>query len=455
MLVPLVLLVLAAEAADSTPRLPMVATVERIPLQRSPGTVTLMAYPFSKRIELRSARDGAGLATKIAAAGSRICPRTLVDRNTVILQCATRRLDGALIGEKGNLFLEIYELRGVPWRGDENRIDVFYSPIYFHFGDGCPGNTPIARGECAYRAGQYTVAAVEFRRSLAAEGRRVAAIRLGDMALRNQDPIAAAGWYQAAGRVGGFGRLAAVRLCELSGTCLGKSRPYFFDSSALAEPLHTEMLLRTARVEAYLGELPQAMLALRQAIDAAHGGCDGSTLLFCRQLLLKVLEEPGKNGAVEALETYLALPGRIEGPLAFTLVRAAAQKATALGAPVFAGNLMAASAQAVEAAGQGLLGDFLLRTVELYLAGGDRTRARVIGEFAETRLGRDKLSGPRWNAALKGMEGSDDELASAVGTQVVIGEATRDLTLAYTALARATNARLSAEAADDESAEAP
>ena len=455
MLVPLVLLVLAAEAAEATPRLPLVATVERIPLQRSSGTVTLTAYPFSKRIELRPARDSAGLASKIAAASSRLCPRTLVDRNTVILQCVTRRLDGALIGEKGNLFLEIYELRGVPWRGDENRIDVFYSPVDFHFGDGCPGNIPVARGECAYRAGQYTVAAVEFRRALAAEGRRLAAMRLGDIALHNQDPIAAAGWYQAAGRVGGFGRLAAIRLCELSGTCLGKQRQYFFDSAALAEPLHTEMLLRTAHVSAYMGELPQAMLALRQAIEAAHGGCDGSTLLFCRQLLLKVLEEPGKNGTVEALETYLVLPGRLEGPLAFTLVHAAAQKAAGMGAPVFAGNLMAASAQAVEASSPGLLGDFLLRTVEFYLQGADRTRARVVAEFAETRLGRDKLTGPRWNAVLKQMEGSNDEVANSLGMQVVIGQATRDLTLAYTAIARATNARLSAEAADDVTAEAP
>ena len=69
MLIPLVLLALAAEATDATPRLPMVETIERIPLPRSSGTVTLTAYPFSRRIELRSTRDGVGLATKIAAAG--------------------------------------------------------------------------------------------------------------------------------------------------------------------------------------------------------------------------------------------------------------------------------------------------------------------------------------------------------------------------------------------------
>jgi len=472
MYLPLALLMLAAETADMQPRLPLVATVERIPLLRSPGTVTLTAFPFNRRIELRAARDGTGLATKIAAAGSRICPRTLVDRNMVILQCATRRLDGALMIENGKVFLEIYELRGVPWRGDENRIDIFYNPLDFRLGDGCPGNTPVARGECAYRAGQYTSAAVEFRRALALDGRRVAAIRLGDMALRNQDPVAAAGWYQAAGRVGGFGRLAAVRLCELSGTCLGKQRSYVFDPSALPEPLHTEMLLRAARVAAYLGELPQAMTTLRQAIDSAHGGCDGSTLLFCRQMLLKVLEEPGKEGSVEALDTYLVLPGRLDGPLAFALVNAAARKAATLGAPIFAGNLMASSVPAVEKSAKGLLGEFLLRTVEFYLAGNDRTRARVIGEFADTSLGRAKMSGPRWNAVLKELEGTDAYLDGDTRTQaslgdgtrgsngstrarVLMGEATLDLTLAYTALARANSARLSAESTDDALAGSP
>jgi hypothetical protein len=259
-------------------------------------------------------------------------------------------------------------------------------------------------------------------------------------------------------------------LCELSGTCLGKQRPYVFDPSALPEPLHTEMLLRTARVSAFLGEIPQAMLALRQAIDSAHGGCDGSTLMFCRQLLLKILEEPGKSGAVEALEAYLVLPGRLDGPLAFNLVSAAAQKAAGLGAPIFAGNLMAASVPAVETTAKNLLGEFLLRTVEFYLAGNDRTRARVIGEFADTRVGREKMTSPRWNAVLKELEGTDAYLdgdtRTLAGTgergldgslraRVLIGEATRDLTLSYTALARAASARVSAESANHEAAEGP
>ena len=455
MFVPALLLVLAAEVTETAPRLPTVATVERIPLQRASKTVTLAVYPFKQRIELRPAGDSAALASKIAAAGSRLCPRSLVDHGTIVLQCATRRLDGALVDEKGKLFLEIYEVRGVPWRGEENRIQVFYSPIAFRLGDGCPGDTPVGRGECAYQAGQYTVAAVEFRRALSGDGRRVAAIRLGDLALMNQDPSAAAGWYQNAGRMGAFGRLAIARLCELSGTCLSRLRQNAFDATLLPEPLHTEMFLREARVAAYMSDLPLAMLGLRRAIEAGHGGCEGSTQLFCRQLLLKVLEEPGKDGAVEALETYLALPGRTEGPLALILIHAAAEKAAALGAPVFAGNVMASSAQVVDTSNKDQLGDFLLRTVELYLVGGDRTRARVVTEFAETRLGRAKMTGARWKAVLSEFQGNDEALAAAAQAQQVNGEITRDLALAYTALARATAARLSAEAASDESLGAP
>lgn len=455
MFVPVLLLVLAAEVTETAPRLPTVATVERIPLQRASKSVSLAIYPFKRRIELHPAGDSAALAGKIIAAGSRLCPRTVVDHGTVVLECATRRLDSALIDEKGKLFLEIYEVRGVPWRGEENRVQLFYNPVTLRFGDACPGETPVSRGECAYQAGRFTVAAVEFRRALNGDGRRVAAMRLGDLALANQDPSSAAGWYQTAGRTGAFGRLAAARLCELSGTCLNRLHQNAFDGTLLPEPLRTEMLLREARVAAYMDDLPMAMLGLRRAIETGHGGCEGSTQLFCRQLLLKVLEDPGKDGAVEALETYLTLPGRTEGPLALTLIYAATEKAAALGAPVFAGHLMASSAQVVDSASKDLFGAFLLRTVEFYLLGGERTRARVVSDFAETRLGRANMTGARWKTVLNELQGNDEAFAAATRAQLADGELARDLTLAYTALARATASRLAVGAASAEFSEAP
>ena len=104
MSIPAILFVLAAEVATAPVRLPTVATVERIPLQRSPASVTLTLSAFNRRIELRPTRDSAGLASKIAAVGSRLCPRTLLDHNAVILECTTRRLDSVLVASKANSF---------------------------------------------------------------------------------------------------------------------------------------------------------------------------------------------------------------------------------------------------------------------------------------------------------------------------------------------------------------
>ena len=70
MSIPAILFVLAAEVIDAPLRLPTVATVESLPLQRAPATVTLTLLPFEKRIELRPARDAAALASRIATIGS-------------------------------------------------------------------------------------------------------------------------------------------------------------------------------------------------------------------------------------------------------------------------------------------------------------------------------------------------------------------------------------------------
>jgi hypothetical protein len=450
MLNPVAFLLFSAEIIVAPPRLPTVATMERLALPMSAGSLSLTVLPFEKRLELRTKGEGRALHARIAATGSRLCPESTVERNVVTLTCRSRRLDGAVVEDKGRTYLEIYELRGVPWKGEENRINIFYGPIAFKVDDACPGSSPLSRGECAFQAGQYATAAVEFRRALTSDGKRVAAIRLGDLSIINQDPIAAAGWYHAAGRAGAFGRMAAGRLCELSGSCFEKSRRIMLEANLLPEPLHTEMLLRGARVAAYLDEIPRAMEDMRRAIETTRGGCDGSTAMFCRRLLLKVFQQPGKDGVVEALETYLALPNRHDGPLALTLVHAAVDKVAKMGAPVFAGNLLAASGQIMETQRKPVSEDLLLKNAELYLAGLDRTRARVVVEFAETRLGRAKLVGPRWNAVLAEVqEGAPDPLAEA-RVNVVAGEVTRDLTTAYTSLARANSLLVEAAAVKEE-----
>lgn len=460
MLNPVALLLLSAETIVAPPRLPTVATMERIPLPGATSSAELTVLPFEKRLELRSKRGARSLYARIVSTGSRLCPQISVDRNLVTLACRSRRLNGALVEDRGRSFLEIYELRGVPWEGEENHVNVFYGPIAFKVDDKCPGSSPLSRGECAFQAGKYAIAAVELRRALSGDGKSVAALRLGDLSLINQDPIAAAGWYRLARRAGAIGRMAAGRLCELSGNCFEKERRMVLEPNLLPEPLHTEMLLRGARVAAYLDEIPKAMTDMRRAIENGHGACEGTTAVFCRGLLLKVLQQAGTDGVFEALETYLALPNRNDGPLSLPLLHAAVDKVTKMGAPVFAGNLLAAGGQTIEPQPPRKElkrkstsdAEDLLKNAELYLAGLDRTRARVIVEFAETRLGRAKMVGPRWRAVLAQVQENAPDPVEKARVNVVAAEATRDLTLAYTAVARANSALVEAAAVKEETA---
>ena len=67
-------------------------------------------------------------------------------------------------------------------------------------------------------------------------------------------------------------------------------------------------------------------------------------------------------------------------------------------------------------------------------------------------MGRAKLVGPRWNAVLAQVqEGAPDPIEQA-RVNVVAGEVTRDLTMAYTALARANSVEVEAAAVKEETA---
>jgi hypothetical protein len=440
------------ESTNDNGRLPTVATVERIPLHRPADGLYLSVDPLSKRLELHSPHNGVTLLQRLRSAGSRICPHLTAEKDSISLQCRTRQLDAILADEHGQAILEIYELRGLPWRDESQQLMFFYDPVALHLGGSCPGATPLVRGECALHEGELAVAAVEFRRALNGDGRRMAAVRLGDLALRQQEPGTAAGWYQVAGRSGIFGRMAAARLCELGGNCLGNIYRNVFDATSLPEPLRSELLLRSARLSAFLGELERSVTLLAQAIRANRGACREGSLLFCRRLLLAAFERPGTDGALEALEAYLALPGRNTGVLAQPLIRVAAEKAAALGAYQFAGNLMASEAMTTGLAEPGTLNEYLLRTAELYLQGGDRARARLLCEFADTRLGRSALTGARWAAVLVQARLPEEE-PPVSSTELTSAEATRDLAVSYTALARA--ARLRQSALDDSPKETP
>lgn len=434
------LLALAAAAENAEPEfVATVAAVERMPMAVPITRATVAVNSLAMRIDVTSA-DARAIQQRFLSSNPQLCPFISRAGNTVVLQCRTPRLDARLDPGNGKPYLEVRELRGLPMTEEGDQIWFFYHPIALKFGSACPGDTPAARGECHFKAGRFTEAALEYRKALQGEYRRLAALRLGDISLRTGDPATAAGWYRIVGRFGSYGRMAVARLCELGGTCLGELRKRTFDATMLPEPLHTEMLMRAARAAAYIGAVKESMVSLSEAMRSSQHMCDGETRVLCRRLVLFALKFPDVDGGYEALETYLNLPARTEGDLAIELVRAAAEKALDIGAPLFAGNLLAASVPWVEGADVEAINEHLLRSSEMYLLAKEPGRARTLYEYAEGRIGPKRMSGPRWATVITAVDGIDSRGKALGGDQA---DAATDLAAAYTALSRSLRLRKS------------
>ncbi len=423
-------------------RVSTVAAIERLPLAVPISRVVLSVDSLAMRIDLTTTSDTRAIQQRFLASDPQLCPYIHREPNTVVLQCRTPRIEARLDQTGGKPVLEIHEVRGLPLHEDGDQIWFFYHPIALHFGSACPGDTTPARGECHFKAGRFTEAALEFRKALTGEYRRLASLRLGDISLRTGDATTAAGWYRMAGRFGSYGRLATARLCEMGGGCLGEMRKRVFDATLLPEPLHSEMLLRGARAHAYIGAVKDSMSALIEAMRANPRVCDDDTRVLCRRLVLFALKFPDLDGAVETVEAYMALPGRTEGFLAIEMVRAAAEKCLAIGAPLFAGNLLAASVPWVEGTDVDAIGDHLLRSAEMYLVAQDSARARTLYEYADGRIGRKRLTGPRWAAVAAATLGVDGH-GGIQADEAEAAQAARDLAAAYTAMSRSLRARQS------------
>jgi len=423
--------------APVAPRLAEAVAIERIALPAG-EKLTAVVEPLDGSIELRGARRAATLAAMLGGVVGQICPEVRLAGAAVVMRCRTRRLDARLVSGGGRLYLDIQELRGLPWREEADRLRVPYDPERVGLGGPCPGTTAEGRAECAFQQGDRAHAAIALRLALGPR-RSLAALRLGDLALEAQDMASALSWFRQAGVSDDFGRLAAARLCELGGGCLGGSWKVVFTTSGLPEPLATEMELRTVRLIAYEGRLEEAARRLRRVIvdGGANGMCATSGSLFCRRLLLYLLTNADESAA-ETLDAYLSMPARDEGPLRFRLVAAAAERAAQAGAPVFGGNLLSASAAWV---GEDALESHLLRAAELYVLGKDRARARVVLDYAESRLARRRLAAGRW-AALRRETRPDAGPSSGLTTnELQITEGLLDVAGAYRTLARLRRAR--------------
>lgn len=442
-------------------RLTMAATAERIPLPPMRGPVELTVDALSRLIRLRPTKEApTALAAKLTAHAGAVCPKVTVHDGAVELTCRSRRVEAQLTSEGKAQFLDINELRGVPWRpGLDGAPSYFFDPWRVGLGQGCPARGGVARGECELKEGHILAAAALFRNGLSGPHRQMASLRLGDLALRTGDPLTAAGWYRRVGDYGVFGRMASERLCELTGDCLDDPEELTrtYDPSGLPEPLRAESVMRQARTQAYLGHVPEAVRILAAQIEA-HGVesvCREEAEFLCRRILLQGMREAARAPAPRAppagvvaagqgaggatgtagpshgvataqeqrtfeenlMQSYLELPSWDKGPLAVDLAEAGAAVAVRMGAPDFAGNLLASSAREVPDA---RLSDHLLGAVEAFLRAEDLVRARVVAEYMATRLGPKARVSERWKAALKTLasRSEEDEMTASLRDQI-------------------------------------
>jgi tetratricopeptide (TPR) repeat protein len=433
------LLALPGGAELRTSRFAAVASVERIALPAS-GIPEVVVEPLDATIELRGAAGARSLAQRISALVGQICPEVSARGGSVFLRCRTRRLDAAVVPTGGGTALEVRELRGLPFRGPANQLFLSYD---LGPKQSCPGTAPAARGECALAAGRKGEAAGLFRQALSSADSSLAVLRLGDIALSAGDADTALAWYRRATGTDRFVRLAQARLCEVSGSCLdGPAAGPTFDGKGQDEATRMELTLRAARVAVFAGRPAEAVSHLVEVLAAPESGaCDTVGQVFCRRVVLAVLHQSEGEGGPEAIDLYLALPDRAEGPLSLEMVRAAAELSARLHAPQFGGNLLAASASWVDGQPE-LLADHLLRASELYLMAGDRPRARVVYDYAETRFSRKRLTGARWSVVSRESRQLNEGNAEAPGPalsayEALAAEGARDVAAAYGALARA------------------
>ena len=269
---------------------------ERIALEPLRGPIDIVADPYAGRIELRMKKAQPQLAAQIAHHAGAICPTVKTIGATVELTCRTRRFEAVLTTEGKKQFLDIQELRGLPWReGLAGPPFYHYEPVRAGLGGPCPGTTPAARGECALRAGKQLEAATQFRSTLDTGDFQIAALRLGDLALGTGDPATAIGWYRRAGTAGTFGRLARARICELDGACLrsADAQRHVFDPHGMVDPMRAEMTIRAVRAEALEGRLGAATRMMWQGIRAGSLAwvCREGGEVICRRVLLEYMRE--------------------------------------------------------------------------------------------------------------------------------------------------------------------
>ncbi|GMU58403.1 MAG: hypothetical protein AMXMBFR34_01660 [Myxococcaceae bacterium] len=353
--------------------------MERLPLPVAPAALEVDVW--AREVRLTTARPGDVVR---AVKASRLCPSVEVRDGAVVLRCRTGQVEATLARGRKGRELALSVPRGLP-RDDAQASGAswHYPPEVFQLGGACPGTTPEGKAECLLAAGKVDDAVPLLREALLHGNGDFAALRLGDIALAGGDLLGALASYQAAGRKDLWGRLAAMRLCELAGCA---REEFVFDSARLSEPLATEVDLRLARTLALQGHDRRAALALRRRMmDRTRQPVCPSWPRVCAGVALAALRHEDAEVQALGLELFVAQEQELGASSDPLLLRAASDAAAAIGAPFFAANVLATATPHVPPS---RLWEHLARVASLYEAAGDRHRADVVREYAKARLGR-------------------------------------------------------------------
>ena len=423
----------AAQDPHSALRLFTAASAERVPLPLWAGDIGVRVAPLDRELVLDVPKQPRRLYRRIKKTKGFLCPQIEVERRQITLRCNSALLDARILRRGKKRYLEIHELRGLPWRfGMDGPPPLHFPPEFTGLADACPSDTPAGKGECAFGKGNFLTSARWFRKALRSSDKGYAALRLGDLSLIAGDPAAAFTWFKRASIIGPVGRLAGVRLCELNLGCIERYPNLNDNPQDLADPFRDDVMLRQARAAAFRDDLIGALDILFRSFEffKSDSLCKGGGLVLCRRIVLTALrkaaggraksqarinpagekktgsmgdDERGERrseidlavtNAKRVLSLYLMLPQREVGGLATELAQEAGELAYRLGAPRFGAGLMGRVSGLLKGKEQEL---HLRRVTELYLLGRDPIRAGVVMDYARVRFGKRRLqTHPEW-----------------------------------------------------------
>lgn len=378
-------------------------TVEHVAVPRGAPRFRVELDPLSMQLTLvktrGSKRDWATLEKRLRKElhPDGVCRTIRRVKNKLILGCQTRQLDARLIRAGGKRVLELVVRRGLPESAYAKHNPHFsYPPTVLKILDSCPGKRAVTKGECAYAEGHQAEAATYFLDAYDGVFRAMAALRLGDIAAAGGDLGKAARWYGLVPPNHKLASVAAARLCELTGACVQQGTDAVtFSAKKLPSPFGAEMVLRRARLLAFMDRPQEAVAVLTKARRSIREMACGQNFGLCRRLALAAIEDASMDEAPKALEFYLTLGDVREGPYARRLALAAAQKASDIGAPHFAATLLTSVTHLIS---KRALPRHLQTVVRQYAKAEDKARAEVVLAYAQAKLGRRAMRAKSWKA---------------------------------------------------------